>query len=121
MICDPPGRGYSRLMIGWRDRFQRRFNDLKRDEGLTQAKLADQLDVSQGSINNWLSGYRSPRTLEQYEALAKAIKMHPAHLLYGIDERTLSLVRRFEALPSHQQEAVRATINAFDPPKIGTG
>ena len=102
--------------MDWRERFRLRFELLKAREGLTQEKLAEVLGVTQGTIGHWLNARRAPDTLAMYEQLAKALNVHPAWLLYGIDqamnEETLEFVHLWETLPPGQRvalfEAVRA-------------
>lgn len=77
------------MTIAWRARFRNRFEQLKRESGLTQDQLATAVGVSQGTIAHWLNGRRTPDTLEQYEKLAAALGWHPAHLLYGITAATI--------------------------------
>lgn len=81
----------------WRERAKSQYIKLKRSEGLTQYKLAEQLGVTQGAVAHWLSGRRVPETLEQYEALAIALKMHPAEMLYGLDPELSKTFDRFDA------------------------
>jgi len=70
--------------LDWRSRFIKRLEQLKRSEKLTQERLGEILGVTQGTIGHWKTGKRSPDNLDQYEKLAKALKLHPAELLYGI-------------------------------------
>lgn len=102
--------------MDWRERFRQRFDVLKAREGLTQEKLAEELGVTQGTIGHWLNARRAPDTLAMYEQLAKALNVHPAWLLYGIDqamtEESFEFVQLWEKLPPSQRlalfEAVRA-------------
>lgn len=107
-------QGYALGMIEtWRDRFRNRFYELKRDQGLTQARLGEMLGVSQGTIGHWLNGRRSPETLDMYEKLSIAMGIHPAWLLYELDVDAERLGREFKGLDKAQQQVIEATISAF--------
>lgn len=95
-------------------RMRRRFDELKETEGLTQAKLGEMLDVSQGAIGHWLSGRRSPDTLEAYERLAKALRVDPAWLLYGVDrdKEVFEAAQRLNNLSEERRKAIIALILA---------
>ena len=97
-------------METWRERFSVRLRHLKATEGLTQQKLADQLGVAQSTVAGWLHGRREPESLQQFEALAKAIRVHPAWLLYGVDEseEDHELKLLIQALPDDQRKIVRS-------------
>lgn len=94
----------------WRERAKRRYLQLKTTEGLTQAKLAEQVGVTQGAIAHWLSGRRQPDTLDQYESLARSLKMHPAELLYGLDT---NLASAFDGFDSDKKTKVIRAIHAL--------
>ena len=66
----------------WRRRFRQRFADLKRREGLTHAKLGERIGVTQGTIGHWLSGRRSPQTLDQFLRLEKALGLAEGELMH---------------------------------------
>lgn len=85
-------------MEAWRDRFRRRFQELQDQEGLTQEALGERMGVTQGTIGHWLNGRRTPKTLETYEALAKALGVHPAWLLYGFDPSDLEVTQAAQRL-----------------------
>lgn len=72
----------------WRTRFRDRFRELKASDGLTQARLAEALGVTQGTIAHWLSGKRTPEDLAAFEKLAAALGWHPGYLLYGLTAGT---------------------------------
>lgn len=96
--------------VRWRERAKSRYIHLKSTEGLTQAKLAEQVGVTQGAVAHWLGGRRVPETLEQYEALAMALKMHPAELLYGLDPELSKTFDRFDA---NQRTQILHAINVL--------
>lgn len=51
---------------------------------MTQAKLAEMLDLSQGAIASWVNGSHSPRNVKQFRALETALKL-PAGILTAPD------------------------------------
>lgn len=69
----------------WQKRFRERYYLLKLTEGLTQKMLADQIGVSQLTTGHWLRGKTAPDSIDLYNNLSKAIKLHPAKLLFDID------------------------------------
>ncbi|WP_299076422.1 helix-turn-helix transcriptional regulator [uncultured Paraglaciecola sp.] len=64
----------------WQNTFKKRFAELKKTEGLTQAKLAEALDISQATIATWVAGKHNPKNLAQYQQLEKALKLSPGEL-----------------------------------------
>jgi transcriptional regulator with XRE-family HTH domain len=64
----------------WRKIFRARFAELKQSDGLTQDKLAEMLDVTQGTVGHWHNGHRSPRDLKQFRRLETALKLAPGTL-----------------------------------------
>lgn len=95
-------------MDKWRDRLRRRFEELKATEGLTQEALAEKVGVTQGTVAHWLNGRRTPDTLQTFEALADAISVHPAWLIYGldVDENANEAARKLNSLPPARREAI---------------
>ena len=91
------------LLSDWRDCLRA----CMKERGLSQEELAQQLGVSQGTISHWLTGKRQPESLEQYEALAKALLIHPADLLYGGSHIAI------DALTPEQQHHVRLFVAAL--------
>ena len=73
-------------MNNWNARFKQRLDHLKRTEGMTQTALADTLDISQGTIGHWLNARSEPRSLEDFESLAKALGVSLNWLLYGSEK-----------------------------------
>jgi len=62
-------------MDNWHKIFIARLSELKRTEGMTQAKLAELLELSQGAIASWIKGTHEPRNVRQFRALEKAIRL----------------------------------------------
>lgn len=96
-------------METWRERFSTQLRHLKSTEGTTQQELADRLGVAQSTIAGWLHGRREPESLQQFEALARAIGVHPAWLLYGVDESAEdhALKQLIQRLPPERRQIVR--------------
>lgn len=113
-------RQFTISLMDWRDRFKERFAYLKATEELTQEKLAERLDVTQGTVGHWLKGRRSPETLDMYEKLADAIGLHPAWLLYGVgpeeklSKETIETAKAIERMPSPQRAMIQAAVHAAD-------
>ena len=53
-----------------------------RDKKISQEKLASSLGCTRGAISHYLAGRRIPN-LNQLEAIASCLEVHPAWLLYG--------------------------------------
>lgn len=112
VTSDFASKWHSSGVENWRLRMRRRFDELKDAERLTQAKLGEMLDVSQGAIGHWLAGRRSPDTLEAYERLAKALRVDPAWLLYGVDrdKEVFEAAQRLNNLSEERRKAIIALI-----------
>jgi transcriptional regulator with XRE-family HTH domain len=95
-------------MDTWRTRLRRRFEELKARDGLTQEGLAERVGVTQGTVGHWLSGRRTPDTLATFEALANALSVHPAWLIYGIDvdDSATEAARKLNSLPQARRDAI---------------
>lgn len=70
------------VMEDWRRKFICRLAELKKSEGMTQARLAEKLNVSQGTVANWARGSNEPRNRQQYHDLEAALHL-PAGTLIG--------------------------------------
>lgn len=102
--------------MSWRNRLRSRLRELKETEGTTQADIAERLGKSPSTITNWLNGHREPETLADFEALAHALKVPPAWLLYGIvsdDPELTAMFAKIESLPKFQREAIASFLNSF--------
>ena len=60
----------------------KRLKELRIKNNLTQAELADALNVGQGTVSDWESGNIWPRP-QHIDALAKYYKMTQRSLLFG--------------------------------------
>jgi len=101
-------------MDTWRDRLRRRLEELKDQEGLSQAAIAERIGCAPGSITNWLNGHREPRELADFERLAHGLGVHPAWLLYGVntdDPEVLDLLSRMSRLSAPTRQSVRRIID----------
>lgn len=96
----------------WRTRMQRRRKQI----GLTQAQLAEKLGLSQGTITHWECGRREPEDLATLEKLARALDMHPAELIYGIEvlpQPAIDVGRYWLQLNDGAKEAMATTIRTL--------
>ncbi len=91
---------------GWINRFRDRYNFLKINEGLTQKTLADQIGVSQPTVGHWLKGKTEPDSIDLYIRLSKAIKLHPAKLLFDRDTVPNHLQTLVISLTQLDQESI---------------
>lgn len=57
-----------------------RLREVLKDKGMTQAELADKLDIRYVTINRIVNGHREP-TLEQIFRIAKVLNIDPCELL----------------------------------------
>lgn len=102
-----------RLMKDWKDRFATRLEELTRSKGMTRESLAESLSVTTDTLAQWLSGDRSPATLEEYEKIAIELSMHPAELLYGVrpqqatSQEQIEFVTAYAGLSSNERASVR--------------
>lgn len=65
----------------WIDRARRWM----KASGTSQGSLARALDCTRGAVGHYLAGRRQP-TLAQMERIARAMKVHPAWLLFGVGQ-----------------------------------
>jgi transcriptional regulator with XRE-family HTH domain len=66
---------------GWIDRIR----NWLRESGSSQESLARALGCTRGAVGHYLTGRRNP-TLAQLENIAQAMGVHPAWLLYGMED-----------------------------------
>lgn len=99
----------------WRERFSTRFRHLKATERLTQQALADRLGVAQSTVAGWLHGRREPESLQQYVALARELRVHPAWLLFGveIDEESTKVAMAISQLPERERALVTGMVDSL--------
>jgi len=64
--------------------FSTRLKELRLENNLTQAQLAQQLNVSQRSISSWETGFRQP-DYELLEKICKLFNVSADYLLGMID------------------------------------
>ena len=64
----------------WMNRARARMRDKK----ISQDQLARSLECTRGAVSHYLAGRRTPN-LNQLEAIAACLGVHPSWLLYGID------------------------------------
>lgn len=71
----------------WRQRLAARMATL----GLTQTRLSEDMNVSQGTVNHWLSGRREP-SLDTLAKLSRMLNMTPAELIAGVSREKAQIV-----------------------------
>jgi transcriptional regulator with XRE-family HTH domain len=54
------------------------------ESGVTQAQLAEILEMTQGGVQHWLAGSRQP-SLEDINRIAEILKVAPAWLTHGLE------------------------------------
>ena len=74
--------------------------------GITQEKLAYDLEMTQGGIQHWLAGTRQP-SLEDINRIAKLLSVSPAWLTHGLDEN-----ETLDGLDAAPRAALRRFIQA---------
>lgn len=67
--------------------FAERFKQLRKDANFTQEEIAAKLNVSKGTIGNYETGTRSPRKLEDLEAIADLFNVEIDYLLGRTDSK----------------------------------
>ena len=90
--------------------FGRRLQEIRTDAGLTQSRLARELNTSQSAISQMERGEREP-SFQMLGRLARALGVSPGHLL-GRDVDELSPVeqvhfRQYRSLPDEAKEEIR--------------
>jgi transcriptional regulator with XRE-family HTH domain len=101
-------------MDNWRDRMRRRLQELKDSEGTTRDDVAERAGVTVQSLSNWLNGHREPRSVEDWERLAAALKVRPSWLVFGEgapDDESAALSRRILDLPAESRRALNVLLN----------
>ena len=67
--------------------FKDRLKELRTEKGLTQIQLAEELEMSRGTIGNYESGVRKNLRLEDLEAIADYFNVEIDYLLGRTNER----------------------------------
>lgn len=105
-------------------RFCDMLKQLRKKKGLTQAQLAEVLEVSQSTVGNWESGYREP-DFEMTIALSKFFAISVDELL-GVTapeketpsaerERWDTFRERYEKQSAEEQHRVDVVLDALLP------
>lgn len=89
----------------------KRIADLRNRQGLTQAKLGEQVDRSGPNISQLEAGDvdRSPA---QLASLAELLTAHPLYLIAGLGPETCEMVDRMESLNADQRAAASRLFKA---------
>lgn len=75
-----------------------------KNAGITQEKLAESLNMTQGGVQHWLAGTRQP-TLEDIDRIAAAIGVPGPTLTHGLDENSL-----VHGLPLSSERVLRSLV-----------
>lgn len=114
--------------ISLRERIRLNLIDAMKNAGITQVQLADKLNISKGTVNNWTRGNNSPdvdmvpkicdvlgisiidlyspRDSEPYTAPIKAIKTAPSEL----SDEAKKVARDYEGLDRHGRNMTKIVI-----------
>ena len=107
--------------MDWVDRMEARRKHL----GLTQDELAEKLSVTVGAYQHWLSHRRTPDKLEMFEAIAKALKIAPSFLLYGVHDpenpKANQVLSMMVNMPEYKQEMLVAAAKSLVEPPSNEG
>ena len=68
-----------------KETFSERIRRVRKSRGLTQAELAERLNISEMTVRRWEAGQRSPR-IEATQKLAEVLGTTPEELLSGNPE-----------------------------------
>jgi transcriptional regulator with XRE-family HTH domain len=74
-----------------------RVRAARRDRGLTQDELADQVGVSRSAVAQWETG-RTGQVTGNLSRIAAALEINVEYLLYGDDKRAVGEVRQGDEL-----------------------
>lgn len=95
---------------GWRDRLSLALDKAKRDHGITQEKLAELLNLYQGTISKWKTGGATP-PLETFEKLATTLEVPLEWMLFGdvarLNEDERHLLEDYRDNPQANKDALR--------------
>ncbi len=99
----------------WRKNFTSALAKARRERGLTQEKLAEQLNVYQGTVSKWKKGGSTP-PLEMLEQIAEALNVPLEGLLFAdvmrLSEDERLLIEDYRANPSQNQIALRTIVRS---------
>ena len=102
--------------------FAENIRKLRRENGLTQEQLAEQLFVSRTAVSKWESGRGYPN-IESLKAIAKFFSVSVDELLSGNDpvfnasSTNTVLLQRFNALSKSNQALILNIIDALSASK----
>ena len=74
-----------------------RISTIRRERGLTQDELADQVGVSRSAVAQWETG-RTGQVTGNLSRIADALEVNVEYLMYGNDKRAAGDVRQGDEL-----------------------
>ena len=98
--------------------FSNRIKELRKEKGLTQVQLAEQLNVSKGTVAMWETGQRNP-SFEMLDALCTFFDKRMDYIMgtsndnspVNPTESDIGLFQQYLALDDFGKEAVFSVIN----------
>lgn len=75
----------------------KRIREARRDRGVTQDELADQVGVSRSAVAQWETG-RAGQITGNLSRIAEALEVNVEYLMYGDDKRAPGDVRQGDEL-----------------------
>ena len=74
--------------------FARKLKTLRKQQGLTQAQLAEKAELSRRTINHYENGFSVPNRAIILEKLAKALEIEKSFLLDDVEEEFIKQAKK---------------------------
>jgi transcriptional regulator with XRE-family HTH domain len=103
------------LMETW----QQRLRAHMREEGITQAEIANRLDLTQGAIGHWLRG-RNEITLKDFARLCRAAGANAQYIMFGTaptGPEIIDQIRKLVSAPA-QHAVHEPSRGSYNSPKL---
>lgn len=107
-----------KTQLSMRERFRKNLSDALERSGLTQAQLADRLEISKATVNNWFRGQNTP-DMDILPRIGAVLGLPPAELYYptaseppegglpALSPEARQVARDYEKLDRHGKTVVR--------------